>query len=257
MNKVTNFLKYNLLGAINKWAYQRKSFDPNSVSSWIEKYTRNRTLDAVQIGSNDGVSGDPLHTLFKKNTNWRVFFVEPVPYIFEKLKNNYGTENRFTFKNTAINNGEIQTFYWVSQKVQDFLPGLPTWHDQLGSFDKNNILKHLNGILEPYIVETKIRGMSLNELLLESKVKDLQILHIDAEGYDWKILSQLNLSIYLPRLILFEHKHLNEKEKTESISFLENKYLIFQFSGDFLCIERKILRKNDLKILKHRMFPKV
>src|SRR4051812_3099016 len=40
----------------------------------------------VQIGSNDGKRNDPIHDLAIGNESWNGLFVEPVPQLFEKLK---------------------------------------------------------------------------------------------------------------------------------------------------------------------------
>ena len=76
---------------------------------------------------------------------------------------------------------------------------------------------------------------------------------IDAEGYDWKILSQLDLSAHRPVIINFEHYHLQDFEKTEAISFLDNDFLIFEFGADYLCIRREYFKQQDLKKLKGRL----
>src|SRR5690606_24164700 len=109
----------------------------------------------------------------------------------------------------AINDGSQQIFYSVKENAKNHIPNLPCWYDQLSSFKKENILKHLNGTLEPFIEETLINGLTLDQLLQNNNVKDISLLHIDTEGYDWKILSQLNLGRFNPSIILFEYKHLS------------------------------------------------
>ena len=42
----------------------------------------------MQIGSNDGRSGDPLY-LFIRRDAWRGVLIEPVDYVFRQLKKNY------------------------------------------------------------------------------------------------------------------------------------------------------------------------
>ncbi|MEO5891401.1 MAG: FkbM family methyltransferase [Ferruginibacter sp.] len=218
---------------------------------WINKCAKNIDLNIVQIGSNDGKTGDPLIDLIYKNKNWKILFVEPVPYLFKNLKSNYPVDPRFTFENAAINDGSKQTFYWVKKEAKENIDGLPNWYDQLGSFQRDHLVKHLDGILEPFIVETDIQGITLSELLRKNNIGSLDILHIDTEGYDWKILSQLDLNKFSPILILFEHKHLPANEKEEAVNFLKGLYHIFQFGQDFLCIRIKDnnLQKSELSML--------
>src|SRR6266702_2735109 len=58
----------------------------------------------IQIGSNDGISGDPLREFIVASAKWHGAFVEPVPQIFEKLRQNYShlRGRKFTFFNVAI-----------------------------------------------------------------------------------------------------------------------------------------------------------
>ncbi len=221
----------------------------DSPSIWISKILRGDGASIVQIGSNDGVHGDPLHELIKKNKNWKALFVEPVPYLFEKLKKTYGSNSRFTFKNVAINDGSQQIFYSVREEAKACIPQLPNWYDQLGSFNKDNIVKHLDGVLEPYIEETVLTGLTLRELFKQNNIQEIDLLHIDTEGHDWKILSQLDLDKYNPSVVLYEHKHLSEGEIGDSINFLKRKYSIFKLGGDFICLNKGLSNEVDLDLL--------
>ena len=191
----------------------------------------------VQIGSNDGLQGDPLNKLIRTNPTWRGIFVEPVPSLFARLKNNYPSDGSFAFENVAVAEDHSEkSFYFVSDSAKTELGDkLPFWYDQLGSFDKNHILSHLEGILESYIVEAKVRCLPLDALLAKHNVRKLDLLHIDAEGYDFKILRQLNFDKYQPGIILFEFKHLSDTEKREACSTLRSHGYRLRFeNGDCL-----------------------
>lgn len=236
-----------------KFILKQKSRDVNSVQYWLNKYFKNTNSFIVQIGSNDGVTGDPIYYLALSKSRSNVLLVEPVPYLFEKLKQNYPDKRRFIFENVAINDGSKQKFYYVKKEAVNELEHLPVWYDQLGSFYKENIIKHLDGVLTPHIEELTIEGLTLKELFKRNNVNDLDLLHIDTEGYDWKILSQLDLNKYKPTIILFEHKHLLEKERKRAVSFLDQEYDIFQFAGDYLCLRKAKLNNKDGKLLKYRL----
>ena len=194
----------------------------------IQSYLSDEKSTIIQIGSNDGKTGDPIYHLLQKNKKWKAIMVEPVPYLFNRLKKNYLEDPRFIFENVAINDGKIQTFYAIKPEAKDKLEDLPPWYDQLGSFYKLNITKHLNGRLEPFIEEIKLQGITLNNLFLKHSITSIGLLHIDTEGYDWKILSQLNLNNYKPTLILYEQKHLSEVERKESIKFIIKQIVIIE-----------------------------
>ena len=92
--------------------------------------------------------------------------------------------------------------------------------------------------------------MSLNKLFQKNNVRDITLLHIDTEGYDWEILSQLNLDDVKPKVILIEYKHLNKIEKRSLINFLKSDYLVFGLGGDLIGVLNNHLNKSAIKGLK-------
>lgn len=40
----------------------------------------------VQIGSNDGITGDPIHNLIVENSNYSGILIEPVDFCFNRLQ---------------------------------------------------------------------------------------------------------------------------------------------------------------------------
>ncbi|MFK7809343.1 MAG: FkbM family methyltransferase [Saprospiraceae bacterium] len=223
--------------------------DQSFPAYWLDRCLSNSAATIVQIGSNDGKTGDPLFSLLHKNKRWSALFVEPVPYSFEKLKSNYSGESRFRFENVAVNNGEQLTFYWVDKKAKDALPDLPYWYDQLGSFNKDHILQHFDGALKPYVKTALLEGVTLQHLLDRNKIEKIDILHIDTEGYDWNILSQLNLNKYRPGFILFEYNHLSEKELIAAKAFLSTYYHVFNMGIDLLAVSKSLDEKAIAKMM--------
>jgi FkbM family methyltransferase len=193
----------------------------------------------VQVGSNDGVQGDPLHNLIAKNERWMGIFIEPVEFLFERLKKNYQHADRFIFENKAVGTekGKMK-FYYVSEKAKANLgDSLPCWYDQLGSFDKDHILKCLGGRIEPFIIEQDIESVRIQEIFDRNGVKKIDLLHIDTEGFDYKVLSQINFSKYRPLVVLYEHMHLSADEKEKARSMLRVfGYACVEYGGDTLAI---------------------
>ena len=252
MKKIIDKLKAIPILGTTSIRFYRLLFPNLKLDSIIERYLSNQNTTIVQIGSNDGKTGDPIFQALQKHKSWKAIFVEPVPYLFERLKSNYQNDPRFIFENVAINDGKEQTFYSIKPEAKDHLTDLPVWYDQLGSFYKLNITKHLNGKLEPFIEEIKLKGITLENLFLKHSLNSIDLLHIDTEGYDWKILSQLNLADYKPSLILYEQKHLSESERSDSVEFLNKDYFIFDFGSDYLAINKNIYKNRDNYSLKSR-----
>jgi FkbM family methyltransferase len=229
---------YAVLSSVRIRLYRHLFPAVHSLAYWLNKIAAADAQVLIHIGSHDGRTGDPFYDLICRHKKWQVLFVEPVPYLFKRLQANFPPEARFRFENAAVNEGTLQIFYYVQEQARQHVPSLPAGFDQLGSFDRNNLVKHLDGKLEPYIVAREIQGITLEALLHKHQIATIDILHIDTEGHDWKILSQLNLNQYQPLLILFEHINLSPIEKGQSIQFLKDRYYIFESEADFLCINR-------------------
>lgn len=197
----------------------------------------------VQIGSHDGVTGDPIHNLIIENDNWHGILVEPVPESYKKLVQTYKTafnaDQRLILENSAISEvQEIKNIYCLSPECQGVMADiLPLTYDQLSSFDKNHLVKGLGNQVLPYIQAVAVSCLSLQDLLDKHKFKNLDLLHIDVEGFDYKILKQLSFEKYNPSVILYEHAHLTESDKVNAVSLLKHKkYTVFPYRGDTLAV---------------------
>jgi FkbM family methyltransferase len=202
-----------------------------------EKLGRRGEVFIVQIGSNDGVTGDPVFPLLRDNPSWGALLVEPVPFLFEQLKRNYAGNKTVQFENVAVS-GEAgkKSFHYVDPAARQHIPDLPFWFDQLGSFDRGHIIRHIGSALERLIVTTEVPALPLEDLFERHHVSRIDVLHIDAEGHDWIILQQLDQKRFRPEFILFEHKHLSKRDKRAAVDFLADDYRITQVnSHDYLC----------------------
>jgi FkbM family methyltransferase len=214
-------------------------------NSLSELPTTNRPIQFLSIGANDGFSNDPF-VLWVLSSTCEASFVEPVADIFALLKTNYrealGESPRLKFHQVAISNfSGLSQFYAISSSARDELGNnVPTWINQLGSFDKTHIDKHLDGLLTPYIESINVKTYSLDDFLKVNHFEHLDVLHIDAEGHDYKIIESLNLERHQPSIILIEHKHLSHAEKGLLLKKLDTaKYHIREFRSDLLATKFK------------------
>lgn len=214
--------------------------DPAYAPYWFNKILGGKVAHIVQIGSNDGKTGDPLNQLLFTNKEWKALFVEPVPYLFERLKRNYPDDKRFQFENVAINKGERLTFYWVNPDANGTLDNLPYWFDQLGSFNRQHIINELGERIEPFIFSEELEGVTLNTLFERNDIQQIDILHIDTEGYDWQILSQLDLKKHKPSFILYEKNHLLASDLNDSYNFLKIDYKLYEIGIDMLAVSKEV-----------------
>jgi FkbM family methyltransferase len=186
----------------------------------------------VQIGSHDGLKGDPLRDLIKKNPLWRGIFIEPLEEPFRRLMDNYGHDRRFIFEQLAVSSQvEERLFYYVPYGKSDI-----PFSEQMGSFSREHIVKH-SPSLDKLIVSINVRCEPLSGILMRHAVDHLDLVHIDTEGYDLQVLRQIDFAKYRPAIVLYEHIHLNSVDRDYSQSLLRARgYRIINCGLDTLAL---------------------
>lgn len=207
----------------------------------------------VKVGANDGVTGDPCSDILLSGTAWKGLLIEPVPSCFEQLRDSFGDPDRFVLEQVAIGakSGSV-TFYFVdSEAALKSIPNLPSWHDQLGSFDKSHITKHLGGRLRPFIREMEVQVIPLNEALKRNNIRNAHLVHIDTEGHDFEVLKSLDFTNHSPVLIFIEHAHLRTGDKKSMRRFLQERgYSVRDCGGDYFGLHKEASRALHRKTVK-------
>lgn len=236
---------------------KRRMVGPGVMSAFASAYPG---AVIIQIGSNDGRKHDPLfHSLSRHN--WRGVLVEPVPYVFARLKENHRHDQRLRLENVAVapSNGRMP-FYHLKEDIGN--TSLPSWYDELGSFRLDIVLKHKDRIpdIEDRIQSIDVECLEFDTLCERNAIRRPDLIHIDTEGYDYEIIRHIDLNRFRPRLLIFEHKHLNdnEKEACEKLLFAAG-YWMFVEGQDTWCllddpssVQQRVLRTRCEKLLKKR-----
>lgn len=161
----------------------------------------------IQIGSHVGnTCNDPIFNIIDNDT--KLILVEPVPFLFEQLKNNYNKKfennHNIIFINKAVSNfvGEIEMT--IPSEKNDFSK-FPYWASQLASVNNDHALGHIADLL---VEKINVETTTINEIVKEYNIKQIDLLHTDTEGHDYTILMNYNFEIK-PKQIMFEHKHMD------------------------------------------------
>jgi len=193
---------------------------PPRVSDILERYLHNKSAASfVQIGSNDGVSNDVLRPFILSGQLHGVL-IEPVKYLFEKLKANYPDHLLIEFENVAIASEEgFRDFYRLRQEEG---ANLPEWYEQLGSFRKDVVLKHKEQIpdIEKYLITDQVECITFASLLKRHQLDRIDILQIDTEGYDFEIIKMIDWPSVQVDMIIYEHKHLSASDQQACMALL-------------------------------------
>jgi FkbM family methyltransferase len=174
----------------------------------------------LQIGANDGFTGDPLNPMIERSdTRWRGVLVEPVAHLFTKLAERHAKNPALRLEQAAIGERDGRTImHRVASTQADSL-----WLDQIPSLDPELLRRSAAqfGSGERATIAEEVPMLSVATLLERHAIARLDLLVIDTEGYDWRILRQFDLTRLRPKLILYEHQHLSPEENASARRFLD------------------------------------
>jgi len=194
-------------------------------------------LTFVQVGANDGVFGDPLRRFILRYP-WRGILVEPQPQVFARLADNYrDLTDRLILENLAIaaDGSEIVLYTPPEGLQQD-----DTYAASVASSDPATIARQL-GIPEKDLRRIVTPSMTLDLLLAKHGLAQIDLLQIDVEGYDWKVLRTLDLGKVAPSIIQFESGHLSIADCDNAVRYLtQHDYEIYWggYQGDVVALRK-------------------
>jgi len=213
----------------------------DDVEVWLDNFSKqnNGQVNFIQIGASDGLRWDPFRRFIIEN-KWNGVFVEPLPNVFGILVNNYAyVENQdLRFVNAAISIDDSKHIDIWSYS-EDFCNSL-SLEEKLcylrkSSLDKTHVESSLSGLdnIDSIVKCYRVKCISINSLVKEyTDDNQVDLILIDAEGYDDKIVETIDFELIQPKAILFESHNLGERKK-EIRSFLEAKgYVVTDIGGD-------------------------
>ena len=74
--------------------------------------------------------------------------------------------------------------------------------------------------LESMIETEQVRCLTFETLFKEIGIENVDLLQVDAEGFDSEILRLFNIPARKPAIVRFEHKHLSIADHEKSIALL-------------------------------------
>lgn len=189
----------------------------------------------VQIGANDGISYDNINYFIKKY-KIKSLLVEPIKKIFLLLVKNYRNLNYVNLENSAITiNNEIKHLYKVNEK---YLKQYDKVASAISSFNFQHLLKF--GIKRTHIIKETVNQTSLFDLFKKYKIKNLDLLMIDTEGYDCHIVNNFLKKNTIRPIIIFEWVHAPNDLFKDSLKLLHtNNYFILPVDVDLICIPKQ------------------
>ena len=196
----------------------------------------------VEIGANNGEAYDHLAP-YVRSRNWRGVMVEPVPFLFERLRENYGDLERVVLENVAIADRDGRLPFYAPRPDAASDQDLPAWYPAIGSFSREVVLRLAREIpdLEQRIERIEVPCMTFESLCGKHGIDELDLLVIDTEGYDWEIVRNLDLEARRPRLLVYEHYHLTDGQQADARAHLASfGYETMEEFFDTFCLDTRV-----------------
>lgn len=166
--------------------------DPQvKIQDVLEAYDKKNDVQFIQVGASDGLKNDYIHDKVV-NHGWSGILIEPVPKSFKQLSNNYRGLDVF-LENVAISDKSGEFPFFVGK-----VPSVSSFNK------KHDPLKVAKKIMVP--------TLTLNQVITKRLFFQFDLLQIDAESYDFRVIKSIDLSKYAPRIIHYEHRHLGDEK---------------------------------------------
>jgi FkbM family methyltransferase len=179
-------------------------YSQNNEEEIILTHFGNRIGTVLDIGANDGKTFSNSLALIEKG--WNGLLIEPSPIAFQKLTNLHLSNPNVRLFNLAISNRIGKAKFYQSGKLTDNDCAL------VSSLKKSETVKW---------VESGVNYQQLDVNTLTVQVFIDTFLHanpifncitIDTEGFDYEILSQIDLNRYGCEVLVVEYNGIDEKK---------------------------------------------
>jgi FkbM family methyltransferase len=203
----------------------------------------------VQVGANDGLQRDPLRPYIVA-CNWSGILIEPVPYVFARLKELYDGHPRVVLENVAIaDENSSRTLYYLPQSTD---PGLPQWYDALASFRKDVLLKHDSFIpdIADRVASLEVPCVTFDTLCERNALSTVDVIQIDTEGFDYEVVKLIDVEKYAPTILMYESLHLSPQDKADCAALLKRHgYELLSDGMDTLALRTGSLGWKDSRLV--------
>ena len=185
-----------------------------SLQGWLLRALQDKRQGDIfflQIGANDGSTFDPLREAIRTH-RWRGILVEPVPAMLEALQANYAGFPELAFEQVACaERAGVLPFYRIRNHQQHAWDGLKG----LSSLNRDIMRPHFASDEEfaRFVEEVPVEIVTAEDLLARHEVTRVDLVLIDTEGADARVLDGFAVERWLPDLMMLEHLHLSAEDR--------------------------------------------
>lgn len=180
---------------------------------------------ALDIGANDGITFSNSRALIQ--LGWNSVLVEPAAMAFSKLTAIHRNGESLTDYNVALSrvlvNGEKQNIALINAAIttQDGPLDFYSSGTHLKKGDTDLLSTTVPAELARWkksgevFTKTTVRGITFETLMKETGCNHFDFISVDAEGADWDIVSQIDLTAVGCRMLCVEVNQRGDAEFTE------------------------------------------
>jgi FkbM family methyltransferase len=218
----------------------------DSVLAWLGQ---RETFAVVQIGAYIGdTQSDPLYGFLRGtlpgHPDRLAVLVEPVPQHFEELQCAYRGLSNVRLHNVAITEAASdRNIYRLASGVDPTAHGFPAWLTQTSSLrpdwitsERSGQSQELKHFWQQHSTAENVRCWTFDQLLDQNGLTHVDLLQIDAEGYDYTILRTIDLSRLHPLFINYERQGMQEDEAPCRALLSDAGYVLFDWGIDTLAV---------------------
>jgi FkbM family methyltransferase len=182
--------------------------------------------------------------------------VEPVAEYFHRLEASYAALPGVRLENVAIAESEGTRELFRLAGVDPVAHGQPDWLNQLSSLREDRMTElwdryeraivgdagagdSVRDFWQAHRIVERVPCITLHQLLERHGLSRLDLLQIDAEGYDYAILRTLDLARIRPRFINYERVLLQDDEAACRTMLVEAGYRLYDWGQDTLCVDAR------------------
>jgi FkbM family methyltransferase len=213
----------------------RLAHSPNVEDLIFQTLGNAQEVRFIQVGAHDGTHNDPI-SLFRNKPNWHGLLLEPNPRVYARLVKTLASSPQCQALNFALSEaGGTLPFYRV-RNPETCRGG--HFADQVSSFDRAHVEKmviwfgYSKAEAGDWIEEVQVNTITFAELLDRMPNQSLELLFIDAEGADFRLLKTFPFERLRPRMLVFEFAHLSPDEMGQILPFLSTNGYAFSTVGE-------------------------
>lgn len=250
-------LRFNLSAGNNPLFlfYYRHLYKPGrgSLSEFLSEYSLAHKGDftVIQIGANDGITHDPIHKFIKRD-NWKGILLEPQPDVFNQyLKRIYAKNSGIECVCAALGEADgSQLIYKIGFSNMRWATGLTSFSREMieKAFEEGIVKYNCDrfGLEIPkdrskWISQEAVEVITPKTLFSRYEIRKIDLLQIDAEGYDLEVIRIFNIEETKPGAIVFENAGLQNDDYQAGLSGLHKAgYSTRKFGFNTLAVKQPL-----------------